>query len=189
MKAAAFLFATALCSTQALALNLVTNGNFQIGSLAGWTLEDGNAEVATVGSNHYAVLGSSGADYAFQLTQLIATAPSSVPYTFFFDWGVAPSAVVQSMLVAVNTQAGVAFSVVVNSTPSSVPNFSRHVFEFTTTALPFQISFSNATSGARVSQMLDNVSVVPEPPSVLLLLAGASLILQRRLARRQASGR
>ncbi len=60
--------------------------------------------------------------------------------------------------------------------------FTNYGFDFTATASTTTITFQSVTSDG-FGPIIDNVSVVPEPSSALLLTCGAALCLRRRRLR------
>jgi hypothetical protein len=199
------LFAAAL---PALAVSQsFVNGNFEGGSLDGWTLTPtANGQTLTQDVQMFDIDGpgplgaslagrfqvgqvtfTSGVQAGISLTQTLNLL-SGVEYVFSFNW-----AAWRLEGQASNAQGGV-FSLVVNgdiiatqeagSTSGSLPRYGFLETPFTPTATGnYEVGIRITrpfTPAANLFQYVDNVQVVPEPATMAALALGAGALVRRR---------
>lgn len=177
-------------------ISLVTNGDFETGTYAGWTK---SGTTAFLGSNLYVGLGGiygtrtvgfgAGGSYSGLLSQVIGTQVGST-YQLSFDYGWFAGCNcgdgAQSLRVEIN---GVTLATVVDNSPSylTTTSMSHFSYSFVASSALTTLAFRDLTvSGASSDGLFDNVVVtgdaaIPEPSSFALAgLALAGLGWSRR---------
>lgn len=186
----------------ASSFEFITNGNFETGTLAGWTLT-GNAGVVPtavyaafgLGNPAYGsyLVGFNGGDLAPNgvLGQTIATGAGQ-GYTLSFDYGVTSGgaqSITASAIDATSLTVIATNTVFTNLTSPTTFSFSFNALS-SGTIIRFNDVASNPTNSQDIA--VDNVSVtglaiaaIPEPATWALLLAGFGMVgvaARRRLA-------
>ena len=194
----ALVAATAMMAAPASAAELVSNGNFESGSLSGWT-SSGNVAVGTVpyfglGSGAYgsylAAFNGGNTTPNGVLSQAIGTTAGAL-YNFAFNYGVTNGGG-QSLLVSVldATTSAVLATQTVSTTSQSPQAFTLN---FTAASGSSIIRFADVATNNSTNQdiAIDNVSVsgaVPEPATwaMMMLGFGAMGFAMRRRAQTSA---
>jgi hypothetical protein len=190
-----------LPATQCLA-NLITNGDFETGSLSGWTATGAvtfvsAAQLQAIGgtgsfpTGAYAALFGSGNAPATGIMSQIVSTTAGTQYALNFTYGKDDSgAATQAVAISVanvgdNTSL---FSQTISDSSGSFPFdistiMDPYTFSFVATGSQTLIQFADASSGTDSTDgVLDNVSVaaVPEPSCfALICLAGTALFHRR----------
>jgi hypothetical protein len=173
--------------------NVVVNGDFEAppydtnGMLTDWVV-GGNGNVQATPSDgassltHSAVFNAGESAGGNTLSQSFATTPGE-SYTLDFDAAVfgMPSSTLQLQVQATGTGLLLDQTVtppVSNSFDAMDTNFQHYTFSFVADSSFTTLQFSDIGSGNRAAdQVLDAVSVVPEPSVIALTILGAGALL------------
>lgn len=183
-------------ASQAQAQNLITNGNFESGSLAPFVVDDnGTGDQIAIGSVPYFGGGSTAANGSYlaafnggdsppggTLSQTFTGTVLGTTYTVSYDYGTnsgAPQTLEATVFGADGTTVLGTDSALGNSN-TLITNTFTFVADGSQATLQFLDSPTN--SSGSLDGILDNVSVVavPEPASVALLSLGGIALLARR---------
>jgi len=182
----------------AASANLLANGSFESpllpggyeyvgglsGAITGWTttlngVERFDPSVYSVGSAQDGVLAIDLNPYVYfggGIQQNVATTPGSL-YRLEF-WAGSSTYAGRDGTGVVNVVAGPAFASFGLTNPSLTISWTKYTVDFTATGSTSSISFFNVTDPFKNFSFVDNASVtlIPEPSTYAMLLAGLGLM-------------
>lgn len=182
-----------LCAALPARANLITNGDFETGTLSSW-MSTGNVGIAAMPyfglseptyGNYSASFNGGDSVPNGVLYQTISTV-AGTSYTVAFNYVDNAYASGNSQSITTSAQDGAGQTLSSQSYTSSVPT-QPYSLNFTAISSTTTISFADYPDNNTVSQdgILDNVSVniataVPEPSSLALLVFGATGVVTMR---------